>query len=517
MKKYLEIKSNVVSNQQSTSSLRANLNMKPNVKPSTSTSASTSTVARNPGHTRIASTSAASTASQIRNLATSLSRVGRKEQEPTTTAPAPYIPVRSVPTSRTASEYQIDTGKAPTSATRPASAQEVKGPVRSQASVVSRATTSTASHRLPSASGLNPTPATSGPQNLVSSGPRRVPMPPPPPPAPVKEKPVVTIKRPTSRADAAPSSGQRPPVSAAPAKKPVVTIASSLRDRGPTTTKANKPRIATSSSGSTKPLVINNKPAWGRSAPVSKAAAIASQRAVPSKALTKKPSCRQVSAPTSEASKTRPTTPALIALPPSPTPEHNTDADVISTTKEPENRLDQNDDQRFGDEALSSTQSPLLAVDEVKVDDERQEVQEQPKASPISSETIANPISVNGDSEPETHSNSAETNSNSVASVTNECPTTPQDTVLNPENTNTAIFTAKTPISTLLSSIQRGFLYSPSSPLSPADSYLLPGPRGITTNKDRDAPIQPFNFALHPPSNYTFGKEMAFGVVKVAD
>jgi hypothetical protein len=104
-----------------------------------------------------------------------------------------------------------------------------------------------------------------------------------------------------------------------------------------------------------------------------------------------------------------------------------------------------------------------------------------------------------------------------------ESPTTPQGALLHPENTNTAILTAKTPISALLSSIQHGFLYSPNSPLSPADSYLLPGPHGMAGNKHRDGPIQPFNFALHPPSNHTLEKgmeEMALGdigVVKVSD
>ena len=70
----------------------------------------------------------------------------------------------------------------------------------------------------------------------MPSGPRRVPMPPPPPPpAPVKEKLADTGKRPISRADTAPYSDQRPAVSAAPAEIPVVTITSSLRNRGPTT------------------------------------------------------------------------------------------------------------------------------------------------------------------------------------------------------------------------------------------------------------------------------------------
>jgi hypothetical protein len=184
--------------------------------------------------------------------------------------------------------------------------------------------------------------------------------------------------------------------------------------------------------------------------------------------------------------------------------------------QEPENRQDQNHDQRSGDATPSSRQSPLPPIDVAKVDDERQEVQEQEsKASPISSETMATTFSVNGHSELETHSNSA------VTTATNECLTTPQGALLNPENTDTAIFTAKTPISALLSSIQRGFFYSP-SPLSPANSYLLPG-HGMTANKDRSAPIQPFSFALHPPSNHTFGKSMEetargdIGVVMVTD
>ena len=175
-----------------------------------------------------------------------------------------------------------------------------------------------------------------------------------------------------------------------------------------------------------------------------------------------------------------------------------------------ENELDQNNDQRSGDETPISRQSPIPTSEGILVDDGQQEVQDQePKVSPISSDTIANPISE------ESHSNSP------VMPSPVESPTTPQGALLGPENTNTAILTAKTPISALLSSIQHGFLYSPSSPLSPADSYLLPGPHGMTGNKDRDGPIQPFNFALHPPSNRTFGKgmeEMALGdigVVKV--
>jgi hypothetical protein len=166
----------------------------------------------------------------------------------------------------------------------------------------------------------------------------------------------------------------------------------------------------------------------------------------------------------------------LIALPPSPIPEDNIDTDEIPAMQTAGNGLDQNNDQRSGDETPTSRQSPIPTIDDgVQLDDEQREVHEQEqetKASPISSDTIANPISE------KSHSNSP------VMPSTVECPTT-------------------------------------TSPLSPADSYLLPGPRGMASNKDRDGLIQPFNFALHPPSNITFGKgmeEMALGdigVVKV--
>ena len=535
MKKYLDVKSNDISSQQSTSNIRANFKSKLNTKPSTSTSASTSTTARNLGHTRTASASAVSTTSQIRKLTTSLNHVVRKE--PITTAPMPYAPVRSVPASRTTSESQTEGVKKLTAA-RSDSVQEVKGPVpplRSQASVISRATTSTVPHR-PPPTGINPTPATSGPQSSASSGPRRVPM--PPPSAPAKEKPVA--KRPTSRADTASSSGQRPATSAVPTKKAVVTIASSLRDRGSTTakisvqSKVNKIPTVDSSSRSTKPLVVNNKPLWGQSAAVPRAAATASQRAVPpSKTSTKKPSSRQFSAPTSEASKTRSITPALIALPPSPSPESDgaangapvvndtgiskveeeekddIDKEEIPAVQEPEKGLDQNDDESSSDKTLVR-QSPIPSINEVKADGEPQEMQGQ--ESRASSETLANPTLENDHSEHESHPESS-------AVSTDECPTTPQ-VLADSADTNATNLAAKTPISALLSSIQRGFLYSPSSPLSPADSYLLPGPHGM---KDHNTQIRPFNFALHPPSNQTFGKSMEemvlgdIGVVNVTD
>ena len=150
----------------------------------------------------------------------------------------------------------------------------------------------------------------------------------------------------------------------------------------------------------------------------------------------------------------------MIALPPSPTPEHNIDTDEIPAMQKPENRLDQNNDQRSGDETPSSPQSPIPTTDGVQGDDERQEVQEQEqelKASPISSDTIANPISVTS------HSNS------SVMTSTIECPTTPQSDLLIQK------------ILTPLSSLPR--LPSPrfSPPFNTVFSTLLPRPYLLPT------------------------------------
>jgi hypothetical protein len=93
-------------------------------------------------------------------------------------------------------------------------------------------------------------------------------------------------------------------------------------------------------------------------------------------------------------------------------------------------------------------------------------------------------------------------------------PHTPESNLLpKPHEAATVSLSAKTPISALLSSIERGFLYSPTTPLSPADAYL-PGPNGMVayrhqTHAPRDeGPMRPFNHALHVvnPGEHIFGK-----------
>lgn len=85
--------------------------------------------------------------------------------------------------------------------------------------------------------------------------------------------------------------------------------------------------------------------------------------------------------------------------------------------------------------------------------------------------------------------------------------------LLKPHDAATVHLSAKTPISALLSSIERGFLYSPTTPLSPADAYL-PGPNGTIAYRHEthaprvDGSMQPFNHALHVmnPGEMIFGK-----------
>jgi hypothetical protein len=82
-------------------------------------------------------------------------------------------------------------------------------------------------------------------------------------------------------------------------------------------------------------------------------------------------------------------------------------------------------------------------------------------------------------------------------------PHTPESNLLSkPHDTYSPLFSAKTPISALLSSIERGFFYSPTTPLSPADAYL-PGPNGTIAYRHEthaprvEGPMRPFNHALH--------------------
>ena len=66
---------------------------------------------------------------------------------------------------------------------------------------------------------------------------------------------------------------------------------------------------------------------------------------------------------------------------------------------------------------------------------------------------------------------------------------------------------AKTPISARLSSIERGFLYFPTTSHSPSDAYL-PGPNGTVAYRHEthapriEGPMRPFNYALHDPGDH---------------
>ena len=93
-------------------------------------------------------------------------------------------------------------------------------------------------------------------------------------------------------------------------------------------------------------------------------------------------------------------------------------------------------------------------------------------------------------------------------------PHTPESNLLlKAHDSSSPLFSSKTPISALLSSIERGFFYSPTTPLSPADAYL-PGPNGTIAYRHEthaprvEGPMRPFNHALHAmnPGETIFGK-----------
>ncbi|KIM42997.1 hypothetical protein M413DRAFT_443813 [Hebeloma cylindrosporum] len=353
-------------------------------------------------------------------------------------------------------------------------------------------------------------------------------MPPPPVPAAAKEKDVP--KRPASRVDnAASSSGQpsRPVVPPAPVKKKATsTLSSTLKGRVPAANPA-KPKPTTSTtaaagpssaapSASVKPLAVaKSKPLWGRSAPPAKPvstakpvptakASTAAAQKPPPKAVVKKPSSKFgfVPKPASKASKSqsRPITPAMIALPPSPTPEDQPEVKTIDELQESEVKNEAEGD-KLETEPANEEEAPVVAstpdvevagVDEATADDKTVEVTEPTEVTISPSEETANQDKGEVD-------DAKLTPSSLFATLTNQDPKTPQGLVPKPPNNINA---SKTPISALLNSIERGFMYSPITPLSPADSYL-PNINGATPYSHQthaphiQGPMQPFNYALH--------------------
>ncbi|KAF9533189.1 clasp N terminal-domain-containing protein [Crepidotus variabilis] len=541
MKKYLDIKSTtVISNSKSTSNLR-----ELKLKPSMSTSATTTAVDKVKGHSRTASSSSnvnSTTATQSRNLVATLTRVSRKEAAVAGPKPAPIRPTQ---TSRTASEAPMSNPIiAPADRPGPSrtvSVPEVKRPLP-PLRAVSRpvagpgvSTTSGTARRLPLMNESKPSAPSS------SSGPRRVPMPPPPlPPAP-KKGPEAAPKRSASRIDNSssttsvskvptaiqpPASKKNPTVQPIPPKKPAaVQAATSKSSAAPTapprerpiSTKPPIPKFKPSSnptastsatsalaSTSIKPLAVDKaKPRWGgRPDAASKPVAINSKPA--EKNIVKKPSSLAVKSGPKTSGLKRSITPAMIALPSSPTPEQGKTADAQTSSKASEVVSEDSSTPLSADPEAIQPSLEISTPAEDTIGTSRKETPTPASVSPVESrlptptnETPTRPTIVD---QPPAQLLSEPRNS------PDNLPHTPQaNMLLNPAAGATAM-AAKTPISALLSSIERGFLYSPTTPLSPADSYL-PGPNGtISYNHEThaprvDGPMQPFNYALHANSH----------------
>jgi len=507
MKKYLDIKPGTIATSKSTTHLRDQF--KQNAKPASSV---TSTKPHFAGHARAASTSnaIASTATQSKNLASKLTRVTRKDpisdrplsaQDLQASRP---LPESQKSHSRTASTATLASG--PSRAVSKAESKSLAGPIKSQPNSLSRMTgiaaseaVATAPRRLQifeSKSSIVPPPV------ATTSGPKRVPM---PPPAAKKEQP--GPKRPASRVDNATSTASTgkamvPPP--APSKKSAPTTTSTSTKERPPITKPPVPKFkptanptssgplpsTTTNSSSTKPLSVNKKPIWGRAAAATKPVP-----KVPVKAVVRKPS----SAVLKPASKTgiptkRPVTPAMIALPPSPTPAEANIATAKAT-----------DDEHAGADAHVNSHEVLPSdINDLSppvVDGTPTHASVSPVDSRLSTPTNeeAATVVVNHNSE----TLGPDTPEIRLSATTEHVLCTPQSNLLpNPVALNGTALAAKTPISALLSSIERGFLYSPTTPLSPADSYL-PGPNGTIsysheTHAPRiEGPMQPFNYALH--------------------
>lgn len=409
------------------------------------------------------------------------------------------------------------------------------------------------------------------------------------PPAPMKKKPNSTLSSVKDRVAATSSNPpaarsrtvSKPPVPSAKASLAASAAVHPASRAGVSTTMATRSGTigATSSSNATKPLEIakaaaSTKPTWGGRPAVSTkalAGASATQKAAPvtTRPLVRKPSTHTVVSPRIGASAAgssrtattakvvqRPVTPAMVALPPSPTPEDE-EAKVteleVDDDRNKENVRPVTTNELVLDheeESPVETSTPAVVVEdlaqiEVPDADEQEEAEHEEtiqNAQFSSSTLVSDPptpsiepanipipqiatedvfdeeeIYIQNDNDyDEEEPTSADINSNSI-----EDPKTPQQhnarLMAVPAN-NAAILSAKTPISALLSSIERGFKYdySPITPLSPADCYL-PNINGETPYSHQThaphikGPMQPFNHALHAPGhNGIFG---GFGVM----
>ncbi|KAG6813655.1 hypothetical protein H0H92_008892 [Tricholoma furcatifolium] len=336
-----------------------------------------------------------------------------------------------------------------------------------------------------------PAPAVAGP-----SGPRRVPLPDPAPkatgavaraPVPAARPRIVSSASTTSQSDA--KAIARVPAtaaaSAAPMREKLKAVPRTRDIRPPepfrpskSTDKPNPPRTG----GITQPTLAQIARAKAVAESKSSAAADASKQqtrgrstattktSVPEKAKFK---------PTSSASKKPSVQPAQIPLPHSP--ERPSAGGEKSTVQPTEVALPPSPVQSSVQDA--EEESPMLSLtpSTPPLQDEQVEVAELAEnEETVTPCTIA---SVVVDSEPDPVIEGSETDAQVVeddgettikvyalhVSEDVDHPATPSALIPAEDIFDASL---KTPISTLLSSIERGFLYSPSSPMSPAQSYL---------------------------------------------
>lgn len=556
MKKYLDIKPTTTAKSQSlissksTSNLRVNSEV-PEVNPVT---------IKAHGHMRTASAStiAVTNAVQSKNLAAKLTRVVRKEQpgpriQPSTTE---SITVSGCQNARPASSSSTAAGAA-------------SGPIRTishntqsnSAAVPSRNATSRLTSTIAITTSANA--ITVAPRRLqvtsdtktsaaaqhppTTCGARRVPI---PPPAPHKEQ--ESHKRPPSRVESSASTNDAVKASSTNLARPTVPIKkpATIAVRKPTTkppipkfrptgnanSTGTAPAPSIRTDDATKPLVINKaKPIWGRAAaPPTKAAPSASQKA-PAKSVVKKPSSlisKTVTTITtqSSASTKRPVTPAMVALPPSPAgcelkddhDEQKEDDEKCSKVAVKEVVLQAGD--TLPKLSTSHQAEPNIIAEDEDEDADRTiqhetrthtSVSVSPADSPLSTPTSEGSGPVCNAEKPSIHNSD-------LLGDDQAMPHTPESNLLlKAHDSSTPLFSAKTPISALLSSIERGFFYSPTTPLSPADAYL-PGPNGTIAYRHEthaprvEGPMRPFNHALHAmnPGETIFEK---IGAMREAD
>jgi len=205
----------------------------------------------------------------------------------------------------------------------------------------------------------------------------------------------------------------------------------------------------------------------------------------------------------------RPVTPAMIALPPSPTPAEAN----VATAKATDHVDAESDIHGTSNSVLQSDlkydlSPPVVEVSALNRDKDQTTSNGTPTHASVSPVDSRLSTPTNEETEAVVVSHSLETPGLDtpeiqLSATIEHVPCTPQSNLLpNPVTLNATVLGAKTPISALLSSIERGFLYSPTTPLSPADSYL-PGPNGTITYSHEthapriEGPMQPFNYALH--------------------